>query len=453
MTALERKITFILASIYAFRMLGLFMILPIFSLYIPHLRQATPFLIGFALGIYGCTQAFLQIPLGMLSDRIGRKPVIVFGLILFMFGSIIAAMSHNIYGIIIGRALQGAGAVGSTLMALLADHTADEHRLKAMSLMGMVIGFSFMIAMVLGPLLNTWVGLAGIFWFTAFLAVLAIFILLSGVPTAQQHLLHRDSEAVLTQFKKILTLPELLRLDFGIFSLHAMLMALFIMIPFLLTDTLHMNLQQQWLFYLPVLLGACFLMFPCVIISEAKRLLKPFFISAIFLLMLTQLLLIHFHNSLLSVGLILCLFFTAFTFLEASLPSLISKLAPVGAKGTAMGIYSSSQFLGIFFGATLGGYLFNHWGAYGVISLSLGLSLVWLALASLMKPVRYWSSKIISLNFEKNAGDHAHLTHALLQVPGIKEALLCPDEGLAYLKIDKREFSEEALTGLLTKKL
>ena len=324
MSPLERRITLFLASIYGFRMLGLFMILPIFSLYANDFQGATPTLIGLALGVYGLTQAILQIPFGMTSDRLGRKPVIVFGLILFLLGSVIAAESHSIYGIIAGRAMQGAGAIGSALIALLADSTAEEHRLKAMSLIGMTIGFSFIVAMCAGPILDGWIGLSGIFWLIAGFAALGILIILAFVPTPKSHPVHRDSEPVFSQFKKILMMPELLRLDFGIFCLHAMLMALFVALPTTLTTHLHFALDQQWKLYVPVLIVACVMMMPFVIVAEAKRLMKPFFVGGIILFVLSQILLGFFHDSVVVIGVILCFFFAAFTFLEASLPSLIS---------------------------------------------------------------------------------------------------------------------------------
>ncbi len=388
MTTLERRATFSLASIYAFRMLGLFMILPIFSLYTAHLQYANATRIGLALGIYGLTQALLQIPFGMSSDRIGRKPVIILGLILFMLGSIIAATSHNIYGIILGRGIQGAGAIGSTLIALLADTTTEKNRLKAMSIIGMTIGFSFVAAMILGPILNNLVGLTGIFWFTALLALCGIIILVTLVPTPKSHLPDADIEPMLSQCKTILSNFELWRLNFGIFALHAMLMALFIVIPLMLIG-MGLSANKQWLIYVPVLMLACLFMLPLVIIAEAKQLLKPIFIAAVGLLVLTQLLLWYLHHNILTTSIILCAFFTAFTLLEACLPSLISKIAPPGGKGTAMGIYSSSQFLGIFFGGTCGGLIVHQFGADSLFLFTSLIGIVWLLLAIPMKQPLY----------------------------------------------------------------
>lgn len=370
MTLSEKRSTFYLASIYALRMFGLFIILPIFSLYTQQYQYANASLIGLALGIYGLTQAILQIPFGMCSDHIGRKPVIVFGLVLFIIGSITAACSHSIYGVIIGRALQGSGAIGSTLTAMVADMTQEENRLKAMTIIGMTIGISFTIAMILGPILNTWIGLTGIFWLTALLAFIGILVLLFLIPTPKNHLFHSDSEPALSLFKSMLTNSQLLRLDLGIFCLHGILMALFVVLPTLLLNHTGISVNQQWIIYLPVLFLAFIFMTPFVIISETKRLMKPFFIGAVVLLTLTQLLLASFHQHIFIIAILLCLFFTAFTFLEASLPSLISKIAPAGSKGTAMGIYSNSQFLGIFVGGTLGGAIMHYFGLTGLFFFS-----------------------------------------------------------------------------------
>lgn len=449
MTSKERQTTFSLASIYAFRMLGLFMILPIFSLYAHNLQSATPTLIGIALGIYGLTQAILQTPFAMVSDRIGRKPIIIFGLILFVLGSVVAALAHSIYGIILGRAIQGAGAVGSTLIALLADNTHEENRLKAMAVIGMTIGMSFVISMVLGPLLNSWVGLSGIFWVTALLAGLGIAILLWLVPTPKTHILHRDSEPVLSEFRNVLFSPELLRLNFGIFALHATLMALFIVIPLILINDLKINENQQWMVYLPVLLVSTIAMFPFVIIAEAKRLMKPLFIGAVAVLAITQFLLWVSYHHIAPLSILLCVFFTAFTFLEACLPSLISKIAPAGSKGTAMGIYSGSQFLGIFIGGSLGGLLYTHAGLNGIFILCGTINFIWLIVAATMKQPPYLSSKIISITVSDNPEAIKLLTAQLLGVPGIKDVMISPEEKVAYLKVDKKQFCEEDLAKTL----
>ncbi len=447
MTHQERQSTILLASIYAFRMLGLFMILPIFSLYTHRLDHASAYLIGVALGAYGLTQAVLQIPFGIVSDRVGRKPVIIFGLVLFALGSVIAALSHGIYGIILGRIFQGAGAIGSTLIALLADTTEDENRLKAMSVIGMTIGFSFMLAMVLGPLLNNWVGLSGIFWLTALLAMMGI-LFLSFIPTPHRPILHRDSQSALGQLLKTIMMPELLRLNFGIFCLHAILMALFIAIPIILVNTIGLDESKQWILYLPVLILACFFMIPFVIIAEAKRLMKPIFVGAIATLTIIQIIFALTHQDLISISILLCIFFTTFTLLESILPSLVSKIAPTVNKGTAMGIYSSSQFLGIFFGGTLGGIIFQLFGNQGIFLFCASLGALWVFTAYHMKKPRHLSSKIVKLH-KYNTAAISSLQVKLLSIPGVAEAVIASEEHVVYLKVDKREFVEDALTQVL----
>ena len=439
MTHAEKKTTFSLASIYAFRMLGLFMILPIFSLYIDDFKGATPAAMGLALGVYGLTQGVLQIPFGLCSDRIGRKPVIIFGLLLFIIGSIVAARAHTIHMLILGRAIQGAGAIGSTLTALLADNTAEEHRLKAMSILGMTIGLSFILALIIGPILNSWVGLSGIFWFTALLALIGIFVLLFFVPTPSRLFVQRDSEAVLSQFKTILMMPELLRLDLGIFCLHAILTALFIAVPIILVEHLNLASNDQWMIYLPVLLISFMLMLPFIILAEKKRLMKPIFIGAIAVLTLSEILLGLFHHQLIIIGLILILFFAAFTFLESSLPSLIAKIAPAGNKGTAMGIYSSAQFLGILAGGSLSGLVFSHFGFSSIFILCAIIGLIWLLTALGMKKPLHLNSKVISI---EECHDPKALQAKLLATPGVFDAMVCPSEKVAYLKIDKQIFKD-----------
>ncbi len=443
MTQNEKKTTLSLASIYAFRMLGLFMILPVFSLYIDDFKGATPALMGLALGVYGLTQGLLQIPFGLCSDRLGRKPVIIFGLILFIIGSMVAARATSIEMLIYGRAIQGAGAIGSTLTALLADNTREENRLKAMSVLGMTIGLSFILALIIGPILDSWVGLSGIFWFTALLACIGILVLIFIVPTPSRLFIQRDNQAVLSQFKAILCTPELLRLDLGIFCLHAILTALFVAVPIIMVDHLDLANSHQWMIYLPVLLISFALMLPFIIIAEKKRKMKPIFVGAIALLTLSEILLGLFHQNLIVMSLILILFFAAFTFLESSLPSLIAKIAPAGSKGTAMGIYSSAQFLGILVGGSLSGLVFSRYGFGSIFILCAGLGLLWLCVALTMKKPQHLSSKIIAIEIEDNAEAVRALQAKLLATPGVFDAMVCPAERVAYLKIDKNLFNPD----------
>lgn len=439
----EKKATLLLSTIYSFRMLGLFMILPIFTLYTHKIEYSTSFLIGVALGIYGLSQALLQMIFGVMSDKVGRKPIIIIGLILFVIGSIIAAMSTSIYGIILGRAVQGAGAIGSTLTAMVADVTEEQNRMKAMSMIGMTIGLSFILAIILSPMLNNIIGLSGIFWLTAIFGLIGILIIIFLIPTPMNHLLHRDSGTVFSDISMIIKMKELLRLNYGIFTLHASLTALFIIIPTILTNTLHILPEHQWILYLPILILSFIFMIPFIIIAETKKKMKKIFVSSIILLTLTQALFIITHTNVLLIAVILTLFFTSFTFLEASLPSLISKISPAGKKGTAMGIYSSMQFLGIFIGGSFGGIMFHHYGVNGIFLFCLILNVLWVAIAYTMKNPKQLSSLI--LNLKETPNDAAN---QLLNIAGIEDAAISTEEEIAYLKINKEIFTYKSLQQL-----
>lgn len=431
-----------LASIFCFRMLGLFIILPIFALYAEKLRGATPTLMGLALGIYGLTQAVFQIPLAMCSDKVGRKRVIVGGLALFILGSCVAGISQSIYGVIIGRALQGAGAIGSTVIALVADLTPVEHRTKAMAIIGMSIALSFACAMVIGPLLNNALGLSGIFWITAGLGALSMVLLWRWVPTPPKLTFHRDAETVPSLLKSILTQPELLRLDLGIFILHALLTASFIGIPLLLAETPHIGVSHTWIVYIIVMSSAFILVMPCIMLAEKRRTLKASFIAAILALCLTQIALWQQPKSVWMLILILGIFFTGFTFLEATLPSLISKIAPAGSKGTAIGVYSSAQFLGVFIGGSVGGWLFSHFHFVGIFGFGVTLGLIWLGVAVTMRDPPYLSTLLLPLEPSIQSTDQADaLSARYLSILGVHEAAVALSEGVVYLKVDKKQLN------------
>lgn len=433
------KATLPLALIMAFRMLGLFMILPVFSVHAIQIPGSTATLVGIALGIYGLTQAIFQMPFGLLSDHIGRKPVITIGLVLFAVGSILAAVSHNITTLIIGRAIQGMGAVGSTTLALVADLTRDEHRSKAMAFIGLSIGLAFSIAMILGPIINTWFNLAGIFWLTAGLAVIGLMLLIL-VPQPPTLVIHPDVEVTPNRFQAVFKNRQLLRLDFGIFSLHLMLTALFIAIPILFTHTLQLSQIHQTLTYLVVLVMAFIAMIPFIIYGEKKRQMKRILIGAVTTLFCTLTLLYFYNTNAFAIGTLLFCFFTAFTLLEATLPSLISKIAPIQFKGTAMGVYSTSQFFGIFIGGSLGGIVFAHWGISGIFLFCSISALLWLVVASSMQKPPHLSTLIFEA---KMKGDE--ITQTLRSFPGIVEVSYSTTENLIYTKIDKKKVSEHEL--------
>ena len=441
--SLERRAGAALALIYAFRMLGLFMILPVFVLYAEDLPEATPLLTGLALGIYGFSQAVLQIPFGMLSDRIGRKPVIAGGLVIFAIGSLLAASADSIYGIIAGRALQGAGAIAAALMALAADLSREEHRTRMMALIGISIGVSFAASMILGPLLNEWIGVSGIFAGTAVLALIGIAVLYLGVPNPVHSHFHRDAELESGSVLSVLKTADLLRLDAGIFFLHFVLMCVFLVIPLQLRDTAGLAAADHWRVYLPVFALSLLLMLPFIILAERRRVMKPVFLGAIMLLAGATL---GFLNSASLWPLVasLVLFFVAFNLLEASLPSLVSKTAHAVHKGTAMGIYSSSQFLGAFAGGLAGGAAYEIGAARGVYLTVLGGVGIWLLIAAFMTKPRHLTTYLLHVG-ELGPQKIAQLTPQLAAVAGVVEVVVIQDEGVAYLKVEKHVLDEEKL--------
>ncbi len=377
LTAAERRASLSLAAIFALRMFGLFMIYPVFALYAQSLPDATPARVGFALGVYGLSQALLQMPLGMLSDRVERKTVIAGGLLMFALGSAVAAMAHSVAGIAVGRLLQGVGAVGSTVLALAADLTREAQRTKAMALIGVSIGGAFALALVLGPLLNDWIGVPGMFWFTALLAGVALLVLYTLVPSSGAHTVHAETEAVPALLGRVLKDPQLLRLDFGILAQHAVLTASFLSLPMLLS-TAGLKTDAEWQIYLPALIISVLALAPMVLRAERGGQMRLMLLLSVAVLGLAQLAFLLAGHDLWFLAAGLTVFFTAFNFLEAALPSLISRLAPAGARGTAMGVYSSAQFLGIFLGGAVGGWCQGHLGPAGGCMFGLGATLLWL---------------------------------------------------------------------------
>lgn len=386
MTAQERKSTFFLSLIMSLRLAALFMVLPVLSLYLYRLPNATPFLIGVAVGIYGLTQGVFQIPFGMLSDRFGRKKIIAIGLIIFASGSLIAGFSHDITTMIIGRALQGGGAIGSATIAMIADLTRENQRTKAMAIVGMCIGMSFALGMILGPLLINWITVPSMFLLAAMLSLFALFLLFFAVPTPSAISWHAETEPDMLQFFSLLKNYKLLKLNVGIFLSHAVFTATFVILPLGLQQLLGLRGNQQWLIYLPVLLLAFISSFILILVAEKKHRHRVVFISSIALLGLAEILLWVFSHSLLISTLGLLLFFIAFSVLEAFLPSMVSKAAPPQRKGTALGIYSCSQFLGIFIGGSLGGWLYGAFGLTQVYLFCVGLTILWLVIELVGEP-------------------------------------------------------------------
>ncbi len=439
MDKLEFRAATSLAAVFSVRLLGLFMIYPVFAAYAQQLSGATPYLIGEALGIYGLTQGLLQIPFGLLSDRFGRKRMIVLGLILFGIGSAIAAEATSIAGVIVGRVLQGAGAVGSVILALVADLTREESRTKAMATVGITIGASFMVAVVAGPIAANLIGVSGIFWLMVGLAVIGIAITAFVVPSPRRVRHHHDAETVPGLIMSVLRDRQLLRLDIGVFALHAMLTASFLVVPGLLHDVANVPPHDQWMVYLPVLVVSVVIMVPAIIVAEKHRRMKGVFVCAVAALAGSQMILYFGVGNLYALLAALTIFFSAFNVMEASLPSLITKVAPADAKGTAAGLYSSLQFLGIFVGGVIGGWAHQAGGTAGVFVLTTVVALLWLIAAATMKQPSYLSTRLLHVA-DGLAGDSAGLAARLRQLPGVAEVVVIADENVAYLKVDSQSF-------------
>lgn len=432
MSATELRAIVSLASLYAFRMLGLFMLLPVLSLYAAEYDYSTPVLVGLALGIYGLGQAALQVPLGMLSDRIGRKPVIISGLLLFIAGGVVAAGADTIFGVIVGRLLQGTGAIASTLTALLADLTREQHRTKAMAVIGMSIGVSFAAAMVIGPLMASWLGVSGLLLCTSVLAGLGIFITLFLVPNPDAQRVDADSQSLSGMLARCLNDRNLMRLNLGIFSLHAILMAIFIAVPGILEEQ-GLSRDAHWQVYLPMMVVAFVAMVPFIIIAETKNKMREVFLLGIATIVLALLAAACWGQLFTPLLIIITLFFVAFNLMEASLPSLVSKTVYAGGKGTAMGVYSTFQFFGAFCGGAIGGGLFGRWGASAVFAGAAILAGAWLIAAwGMSVPLK---SESIVLSWQFGAWDVADIRREVLALPGALDITVLEGERIAYLQV------------------
>lgn len=427
------------------------MIIPVFSVAGQSYQGATPALIGLAVGVYGLTQAILQIPFSLLADRFSRKPLVVLGLLLFALGGAVAAMSESIYGVIIGRAIAGGGAVSAVVMALLADITREEQRSKAMAVMGMSIGVSFMVAFSLGPWLTSLVGISGLFWVTTIMGIAAISMLLL-VPKVTRH--HRNyQQGYVTQLKQVLKMGDLNRLHISVFALHLLLTAMFIYMPSQLIEFADIPLSRHGLVYLPLLVISLFFAFPSIILAEKYRKMRGIFLTAIGGIVLGLLVLIFGFESKYILLLGLALFFIAFNVMEALLPSWLSKSAPIQSKATAMGVNASSQFLGAFFGGMIGGQLLilnNTSMGWGILT---AIAVVWLLISFGLVQPRYLSSLVIRLPESKQTDEW---TSQLLAIRGIEEVVVMPDQQVAYIKVDKQQIDDAArqdLTHLLGKEV
>ena len=384
MTKLERGFALKISLIMATRMLGLFMIFPIFSVYANHYESVTPFYIGLAIGAYGLTQAFFQIPFGYLSDKYGRKPLLIFGLIIFFIGSVVAANATDIYQVVAGRALQGAGAISAVLMAFLADYVSEDERPKANAFVGVQIGMAFMLALLLGPIIGHQFGISGMFWIIAGLSIVAL-IVVTTLPHAKPIKQYKLS---IDNFKKILT-TDLLRLDFSIFALHLILTSSFIAIPIFLVDNNILSIQDNWKIYLPVIVISFLGMIPMIIVATKFQKTKTVFLLSIFILAFSQILFYQSALNYTTFFVILTLFFVAFNALEALLPSLIAKTASSDKRGLAMGFYSSSQFFGAFVGGVIGGWIYNNFGLNSVFLFTTFTAIIWWLIALSMRTEKH----------------------------------------------------------------
>jgi MFS family permease len=396
MTPLERRASLSLASIFALRMLGLFVVLPVFALEARRYPGGDdPAQIGLAMGIYGLTQAVMQLPFGMASDRLGRKRVIVFGLLLFAAGSLLAAAATSLNGLILGRSLQGAGAVSAAVTALLADLTRDEVRTKAMALVGGSIGLMFALSLVLAPVLVAAIGLPGLFVLTAGLALGGVAMVVWGVPP--EPAVHKNQPR--GKLSEVLAHPGLLRLNFGVFMLHSVQLAMWMAVPALLEQA-GLSKDHHWWVYLPAVLASFLVMGGTLFPLERRGYLRAVFLAAIGLIALVQLGLLATASAtptVTSLGLLMFVFFCGFNILEASQPSMASRIAPPQARGAALGVYNTLQSLGLFAGGLAGGLLVKGYGVQGLFAVCTAATLLWLVIAWPMQPPEKTAGPAVSV--------------------------------------------------------
>jgi MFS family permease len=438
------KNTISIASIFSFRMLGLFMLIPVFTIYAHNLNHATPALIGIALGSYGLTQSILQIPFGMLSDKFGRKPIITLGLVLFSIGSIIGAYTTSIEGMILARALQGTGAIGSVLIALLTDITPDEHRTKAMAVVGSTIGISFSLSIIISPYITSLFGLSGIFYITAALAILGIIIVNTVIPTPQDVTLIINK----AKFNEIIFNKDLVKNNIGIFIQHLLLTTTFFVLPLILQAQIkNNNLSSLWHFYLPIIVLSFLVMMPLIIYAERVQKIKQIFMLAVVFIFISQIFLIISHNNFTYIAILIFVYLLGFNILEAMLPSIVSKQANIHNRGSVMGVYSSFQFLGIFAGGCLAGFIFKSYGYLGVFIFNTIVSLLWIIVAKSMQPERY--HLLISIPITNILKCESEIIKALQQIDGVIQASIELPKKLVHLEVEKPTYKNDSANKIL----
>ena len=447
MSALELRASLSLASLFALRMLGLFLILPVFAVHAGQLAGGeSQTLVGLALGTYGLTQGILQIPYGMASDRYGRKRAIVVGLLLFALGSFVAAWASDIHVVILGRALQGAGAIAAPVTAFAADITREQHRTKAMAMIGGAIGLTFAVSLVAAPALYRVIGMSGIFGLTGLLALGAIWVTVSVVPPEPAGADDSTRRVRPGTLGEVLRNVEQLRLNLGIFSLHAVQMAIFVVVPVALVQYGGVPVDEHWKIYLPVVIGSFVLMAPPLLHAERRGRMKFLFLSAIALLLAVELGFAVCLTNLYMVIALLLAFFVAFNILEATLPSLVSRVAPPSSRGTALGVYNTTQALGLFAGGAVGGWLAQHFGQVPVFVFGFAVIALWLVAASGMRVPGESAERIFKVH---PWADPAALRERLVRLRGVREAVVMPEAGIARLTVYPESFDERAVMELI----
>lgn len=444
LNSLERRAIASLGTIFALRLLGLFLILPVFALYAEQLEGHTPLLVGLALGAYGLTQGILQIPYGMASDRFGRKPVIAAGLVVFAIGSVIAALATTIEGVIVGRAIQGAGAVSAAVVAMVADLTREETRTKAMAIIGISVGASFVLSLMLGPVLNAGIGVPGIFWLTAALALVGISVLFLFAPTPVHSQPYADRATLRRSLGRVVSDPRLLRLNLGIFFLHCALTAVFVVVPLALVRHAGLPALEHWKVYLPVMLISVIFMFPLIAAAEKRSRTRVVFAGAVLVLAVSQTVLFEVHQQLSGIVVGLLLYFIAFNVLEAMLPSLVSRTAPAASKGTAIGVFTSFEFLGAFVGGAAGGFVHQQFGLSAVFAFTAGILSLWFIIAATAPTAARLRTRVVRLGRQHTQQEQA-LSRKLAAIRGVEEVTLVAQEGIAYLKVDAKRLDVAAL--------
>jgi len=448
MSPLEVRAGVSLAGVYGLRMLGLFVILPVFVVHAAGLRGGDDLsLVGVALGAYGLAQGILQIPFGMASDRWGRKPALYVGLAVFAAGSFLGIAAHDIWTAIAARTLQGAGAISSVAMALAADLTREEHRTKIMAMIGSTIGLMFALSLVGAPVLYRWIGMEGLFALTGALSLVAMWVVRTQVPEPPA----RASAAPRAPGVAARVLePDLLRLNAGIFILHILLYAMFVVVPTVLVQD-GLALAQHWKLYLPVVLASFVAMVPAILYADRRNGAKPVLLASVGLLLAVEVALMSVQRSVTAIALLMFGFFVAFNVLEAMLPSLVSRVAPAQGRGAAIGVYNTTQTLGVFFGGVVGGWVAAHHGASGVFATCAVLAVVWLALAAGMRPVRREVNEVSSLTLSIASGVNPDgLREALASVRGVRQVEVLVHERIARIQVVPGQWDERSVRKLVT---